>query len=52
MQDVEKEFKITSWAIDNKVAIYVGTIIICLAGMVTYTNLPKENFPEVIFPQI
>src|SRR5688572_19913009 len=52
MQDTEKEFGPTSWAIDNKVAIYVATAIICLMGIVTYITLPKENFPEVIFPQI
>ena len=52
MKDTEKEFKPTSWSIDNKVAIYVATIIICLAGMMTYNKLPKENFPEVVFPQI
>jgi multidrug efflux pump len=48
MQDIEKEFKPTSWSIDNKVSIYVGTIIICLAGILTYIGLPKENFPEVV----
>jgi len=52
MQNSNKEFKPTSWSIDNKVSIYVATIIICLAGIFTYTNLPKENFPEVVFPQI
>lgn len=52
MHDVEKEFKPTSWSIDNKVAIYVATVIICLAGIMTYNTLPKENFPEVVFPQI
>lgn len=52
MQDVEKEFRPTSWAIDNKVSIYVATVIICIAGIFTYISLPKENFPEVIFPQI
>src|SRR5687767_4036475 len=52
MQDQGKEFKPTSWAIDNKVSIYVATVIICLLGIVTYNNLPKENFPEVVFPQI
>jgi multidrug efflux pump len=52
MQDIEKEFKPTSWAIDNKVSIYVATVIICLAGIMTYIGLPKENFPEVVFPQI
>ncbi len=52
MQDTEKEFKPTSWSIDNKIAIYVATAIICLAGIMTYNSLPKENFPEVVFPQI
>ncbi|MCU0367673.1 MAG: efflux RND transporter permease subunit [Cyclobacteriaceae bacterium] len=52
MQDIEKEFKPTSWSIDNKIAIYVATIIISLAGIMTYNSLPKENFPEVVFPQI
>lgn len=52
MQDIEKEFKPTSWAIDNKVSIYVATVIISLAGIMTYLSLPKENFPEVVFPQI
>src|ERR1700712_1360201 len=52
MKDLEKEFKPTSWAIDNKVAIYVATAIICLAGFMQFNSLPKENFPEVVFPQI
>jgi multidrug efflux pump len=52
MQDVEKEFKPTSWAIENKVAIYVATVLVSLAGIFTYNSLPKENFPEVVFPQI
>lgn len=52
MKDIEKEFKPTSWSIDNKIVIYVATMIICLAGMWTYNNLSKENFPEVVFPQI
>ncbi len=52
MKDLEKEFKPTSWAVDNKIAIYVATVIICLWGVITYITLPKENFPEVVFPQI
>lgn len=52
MKDTNKEFRPTSWAIDNKMSIYVATAIICLAGILTYINLPKENFPEVVFPQI
>lgn len=52
MQDnLNKEFKPTSWSIDNKVSIYVATIILALAGIMSYQSLPKEQFPEVVFPQ-
>lgn len=52
MKDVFKEFKPSSWAIDNRTAIYIITIIITLAGLMTYNNLPKEQFPEIKIPQI
>ncbi|MBK5278309.1 MAG: efflux RND transporter permease subunit, partial [Bacteroidia bacterium] len=52
MKDIEKEFKPTSWAIENRVSIYVATVIICIAGIMTYVSRPKESFPEVVFPQI
>ena len=51
MKDLEKEFKPTSWAIDNKVSIYVVTIIVALWGITSYNSMPKEQFPEVVFPQ-
>lgn len=52
MKDTAKEFKPSSWAIDNRTAIYILTIIITLAGLMTYLNLPKEQFPEIQIPQI
>lgn len=52
MKDTIKEFKPSSWSIDNKTSIYILTIIITLAGLVSYNNLPKEQFPEVKFPSI
>ncbi len=52
MKDVFKEFKPSSWAIDNRTAVYVITIIITLAGLGTYFSLPKEQFPEIKIPQI
>ncbi len=53
MKDLNhKEFKPTSWSIDNKTSIYVLVVIITLAGLMSYINLPKEQFPEVVFPQI
>jgi multidrug efflux pump subunit AcrB len=52
MLDKIKEFKPSSWAIDNKTSVYIMTIIITLAGILSYISLPKEQFPEVVFPQI
>lgn len=52
MKDINKEFKPSSWAINNRTSIYVLTIIITLIGLVTYNNLPKESFPEIVLPKI
>lgn len=52
MKDIFKEFKPTSWSIDNKTSIYILTVMITLAGLMSYNSLPKEQFPEVVFPQI
>lgn len=52
MKDVFKEFKPASWAIDNRTAIYVFTVILVVLGFFSYQNLPKENFPEVVIPKI
>ena len=52
MKDAFKEFKPSSWAIDNRTAVYIITIFITLAGLVTYLTLPKEQFPEIKIPQI
>ncbi|TRZ69619.1 MAG: efflux RND transporter permease subunit [Bacteroidetes bacterium] len=47
-----KEFFATSWAIDNRTSIYVLTIIITLLGVISYMNIPKEQFPEIVIPTI
>ncbi|MEY4280799.1 MAG: hypothetical protein RLZ39_211, partial [Bacteroidota bacterium] len=52
MKELIKEFKPSSWSIDNRTAIYIFTIIITLAGLSAYLNLPKEQFPEIKLPQI
>ncbi len=52
MKDKIKEFKPSSWAIDNKTAIYVITALLTLIGYFAYQSLPKENFPEITIPKI
>lgn len=47
MKDLEKEFKPSSWAIDNKTAVYVIIFLITVLGLLSYNRLPKENFPDI-----
>ncbi|HEY9002656.1 MAG TPA: efflux RND transporter permease subunit [Mucilaginibacter sp.] len=47
MKDTGKEFGPSSWAIDNKTAIYVALALITILGIVSYMRLPKENFPDI-----
>ncbi len=47
-----KEFKPTSWSIDNKTSIYILIFFITLAGIMSYVRLPKERFPDIVIPTI
>jgi multidrug efflux pump len=52
MKDQEKEFGPSSWAIDNKRAVYVLIFLLVVLGFSAYVNLPKENFPDITIPKI
>jgi multidrug efflux pump len=52
MKDQEKEFGPSSWAIDNKRAVYVLIFLITLLGFSTYNSLPKENFPDITISKV
>jgi multidrug efflux pump len=52
MKNPFKEFKPSSWAIDNRISIYILTIIITIIGLMTYQSLPKESFPDIVVPTI
>jgi multidrug efflux pump subunit AcrB len=46
------KFNPSIWPINNRTSIYILTVIITLIGLMSYLNLPKEQFPEVKLPQI
>ena len=52
MLNTIKEFKPSTWAINNKTAIYLLTVFILAAGGMAYNNMAKEAYPQVVFPQI
>ena len=47
-----KEFKLSSWAVSNRATVAVITFIIVLSGLLSYMSMPRENFPEIVIPQI
>ena len=47
-----KQFGPTSWAIDNRTAIYIIAILITLYGLIKFNSMPKEQFPDIVVPTI
>ncbi len=47
-----KQFKPTSWAIDNRTAIYIIAVIISIYGLYKFNTMPKEQFPDIVVPTI
>ncbi len=43
----EKEFGLSSWAINNKTTIYVIMVMMFFLGVKAFLNMPRENFPEI-----
>ncbi len=49
---LDKDFKLSSWAIDNKMTVYVIIAIIMIGGLMSYYAMPRESFPEVVETKI
>ena len=48
MSHQNKEFGISSWAVDNRVTVYILTLLIAITGVIAYATMPREDFPEII----
>ena len=44
---LDKEFGLSSWAINNKTTIYVVILIILISGFSSFNSMPRESFPEI-----
>ncbi|MXV39021.1 AcrB/AcrD/AcrF family protein [Flavobacteriaceae bacterium Ap0902] len=44
----DKSFSISTWAIQNKITVYVIMLIIMVGGTMAFISMPRESFPEVI----
>ena len=47
-----REFKATTFALKNKNTIFLVTFVIIVFGIMSYSSLPKELFPEVKIPTV
>ncbi|KPL15175.1 MAG: copper transporter [Bacteroides sp. SM23_62] len=49
---VIREFKLTTLALKNRNTVFLLAFIILLFGGISYKNLPKELFPDIVIPTI
>lgn len=46
----ERRFRLSDFAVENRITMYVLTVIFVIAGIFSYISTAKESFPEVTFP--
>lgn len=51
-KNADKEFRLSSWAIDNPSVIYVMIAIFLWLGFSAYMAMPREDFPEIVETKI
>ncbi len=49
---VIREFKLTTLSLRNRNTVFLLTFVILLFGGISYKNLPKELFPDIVIPTI
>ncbi len=49
---LDKEFGLTSLSVDNRTSVVILAIIIVIFGLISYVQMPKESYPEIVIPNI
>ena len=52
MEKETKGFGLSTLSVNNRKTVFLITMIILLGGLMAYTSMPKENFPELQIPEI
>ncbi len=50
--DITKGINPARWPINNPTVIYLFAFLLLVMGYMQYQSIPKENFPEIKFPQM
>ena len=51
-KNADKEFSLSSWAIDNPSVIYVMIVLLLIIGYQGYQAMPREDYPEIVETKI
>ncbi len=49
---VIRNFKLSTWAINNKNTVYLFIVATIIFGVISYISLPKELFPDISIPTV
>ena len=47
-----REFKLSTLSLNNSISVFILSALLVIFGFFQYRNMPKESFPEIVFPLI
>lgn len=47
-----REFGITTFSIKNRTSVFILLFLIVLTGIMAYSSMPRESYPEIVQPTI
>ena len=47
-----KKFGLSAWSVKSTKTVFLIILILFFGGIISYQNMPKENFPELQIPEI
>ncbi len=48
----QREFGLSTLSLDNSISVFILSFLLILFGLYSYRTMPKESFPEIVFPII
>lgn len=50
--NTKREFKLSTLSLNNGISVFILSALLILFGIFSYRTMPKESFPEIVFPLI
>lgn len=52
MDERSRSFGLTNLSLKNKTSVFILTLLLTLFGLLSYKNMPKSLFPDIVMPTI